>query len=240
MTNGFECVKKEIKAEDDKVSIHVEVVSSAYIGDRNIGEVLVGVSYPHFKPKSINDAIQLSDEIFDSLKIAIQNYLNFSSRYMTRPIPFSIDVDRPPRVLYATFYGAGVSLTGTPMVDTSMEFKYVVELHTISHYANVEEDYLIKKEPVMELRAYHVGNEGTLGAVVVKIAHMFINSNIRNLIEKLQNLTPVRIPYEPGVFPPAKSQHTITLQNTINVIENLFRETEKRVIQICNQLSPTK
>ncbi len=89
----------------------------------------------------------------------------------------------------------------------------------------------------MELRAYHAGNKGTLGSVVVDIAHMFINSNIRNLVEKLQNLTPIRIPYEPG---PAKPQHIITLQNTINVIENLFRETEKRVIQICNQLSPTK
>jgi len=238
--NGFKCIKKEIEAEGDKESIHVEVVSNAYIGDRTIGKVLVSVSYPRSKPKSISDAIQLSDEIFDSLKKAIQNYLNFSSRYMTMPIPFSIDVDRPPRVLYATFYGAGVSLTGTPMVDTSMEFKYVVELHTISHYANVEEDYLIKKEPVMELRAYHTGNKGTLGAVVVDIAHMFINSNIRNLIEKLQNLTPIRIPYEPGVFPPAKHQHIISLQNTINVMENLFRETEKRVIQICNQLSQTK
>jgi len=124
-------------------NIHVEVVSSAYIGDRTVGEVLVGVSYPHFKPKSINDAIQLSDEIFDSLKIAIQNYLNFSSRYMTRPIPFSIDVDRPPRVFYATFYRAGVSLTGTPMVDTSTEFKYVVELHMFSYYANIVEDYQV-------------------------------------------------------------------------------------------------
>jgi len=145
MTNSFECVKKEIKAEDDKVSIHVEVVSNAYTWDRTVGRVLVGVSYPRSKPKSINDAIQLSDEIFDSLKIAIQNYLNFSSRYMTGISPFSIDVDRPPRVLYATFYGAGVSLTGTPMVDTSMEFKYVVELHMFSYYANIEEDYLKKK-----------------------------------------------------------------------------------------------
>jgi hypothetical protein len=240
MLNGFECVKKEIKAEGDKVSIHVEVVSNAYTWDRTVGEVLVSVSYPRSKPKSINDAIQLSDEIFDSLKKAIQNYLNFSSRYMTRTIPFSIDVDRPPRVLYATFYEAGVSLTGIPMVNTSIEFKYVVELHTFSYYANIVEDYQIKKEPVMELRAYHAGNKGTLDAVVVDIAHMFINSNIRNLIEKLQNLTPIRIPYELGVFPPAKPQHIITLQNTINVIENLFRETEKRVIQICNQLSPTK
>ena len=238
--DGFNCVEKEIKAKDDKVSIHVQVVSNAYVGDRTIGRVLVGVLYPRSKPKSINDAIQLSDEIFDSLEKAIQNYLNFSSRYMTSPIPFSIDIDRPPRILYATFYRAGVSLTGTPMVDTNMQFKYVVELHTTSYYANIVEDYQIKKEPVMELRAYHAGNKGTLGAAAIDIAHMFINSNIRNLIEKLQNLTPIRIPYEPGVFPPATPQHIIALQNTINVIKNLFRETEKRVIQICNQLSPTK
>ena len=237
MTNGFRCAEKEIEERGGKVSITVRVISSAY---NTIGRVFVGVPSPHFKPKSVNDAIRLSDEIFDSLKIAIQNYLNFSSRYMTRPIPFSIDVDRPPRVLYATFYGAGVSLTGTPMVDTSTEFKYEVELHKISYYANIVEDYQVKKEPVMELRAYSEGNGNSLGVVSVEIAHMLITSNIRNLIEKLQNLTPVRIPYESGVFPPAKPQHTIALHNTINVIENLFRETEKRVIQICNQLSPTK
>jgi len=240
MTNGFKCAKKEIEESGDKISIHVEVRSSAYYNNI-IGSVLVSAPISHPKPKSVNDAIRLSDEFFDSLKKTIQNYLDFSDRYIIRPIPFSIDVDRPPRVFYATFYMAGVSLTGKPMVNTSIEVRYVVELRTFSYYSNIVENNQVKNEPVMELRAYSsVVNKGTLRAIVVDIAHMFITSNIRNLIEKLQNLTPVRIPYELDVFPPAKPQHVITMYNTINVIENLFRETEKRVIQICNQLSPTK
>ena len=237
MMNGFRCAENEIEESGGKVSIIVRVISSTY---NTIGRVLVSVPSPHSKPKSVNDAIWLSDEFFNSLKKTIQNYLNFSDRYIIRPIPFSIDVDRPPRVFYATFNMAGVSLTGSTMVDTSTEFKYEVELHIISYYANIVEDYQVEKEPVMELRAYFEENGNSLGVVSVEIAHMLITSNIRNLIEKLQNLTPVRIPYESGVFPPAKPQHTIALHNTINVIENLFRETEKRVIQLCNQLSPTK